>query len=253
MTGASNLPRPDVRGPDGARAIEARVEDLDWDCLHSELDARGFALPGKVLSERECAALVASYETDSLYRSRVIMKRHNFGLGEYRYFSYPLPDLIGRLRAAAYPFLAPLANRWAERMKQERRYPEDLAAFLADCHAQGQERPTPLILRYGPGDYNCLHQDLYGATSFPFQLAVLLNEPGKDYEGGEFILTEQRPRMQSRAEVVPLRQAEAVIFCVNERPVQGARGDYRVKMRHGVSRIRSGNRHTLGVIFHDAS
>ncbi len=239
--------------PNCAGTIEARIEGLDWDRLYGELDERGYALPGKILKGQECERLVEDYDRESIYRSRVVMKRHNFGLGEYRYFSYPLPDLIGRLRAAAYPFLVPLANRWAERMKRDLSYPEDLASFLADCHAQGQERPTPLILRYGAGDYNCLHQDLYGITSFPLQVAVLLNEPGRDFEGGEFILTEQRPRMQSRAEVVPLKRGEAVIFCVNERPVQGARGDYRVKMRHGVSRIRHGNRHTLGVIFHDAS
>lgn len=233
--------------------IEVRISDLDWDRIYSELNEHGYARAGKILHDRECEACIANYDEDLLYRSRVVMKRHNFGLGEYRYFSYPLPDLIDRLRAATYPFLAPLANRWAERMKQDWHYPDDLATFLADCHAQGQERPTPLILRYGAGDYNCLHQDLYGETSFPLQLAVLLNEPGRDFEGGEFILTEQRPRMQSRAEVVPLRQGEAVIFCVNERPVQGARGDYRVKMRHGVSRVRRGNRHTLGMIFHDAS
>lgn len=235
------------------QTIEARISGLDWQRLYRELDERGYALPGRLLDGEECETLIENYDRDSLYRSRVVMKRHNFGLGEYRYFSYPLPDLIGRMRAAAYPFLAPQANRWGERMKQEQRYPEDLPAFLAECHARGQERPTPLILKYGAGDYNCLHQDLYGETSFPLQLAVLLNEPGRDYEGGEFVLTEQRPRMQSRAEVVPLQQGEAAIFCVNERPVRGARGDYRVKMRHGVSPIRSGNRHTLGVIFHDAS
>ncbi len=244
---------PGVSEPTSNQTIEARISGLDWDRLNGELDARGYALAGNVLSDQECEALVENYDRDSIYRSRVEMKRHNFGLGEYRYFSYPLPDLVGRLRTAAYPFLAPLANRWGERMRQERRYPKDLATFLRECHARGQERPTPLILKYGAGDYNCLHQDLYGEMSFPLQLAVLLNEPGRDYTGGEFILTEQRPRMQSRAEVVPLRQGDAVVFCVNERPVQGARGDYRVKMRHGVSQIRSGNRHTLGVIFHDAS
>lgn len=236
-----------------AGEIEARISDLDWRTLGGELDARGYALTGKLLEAQDCRALFEAYDEDALYRSRVVMKRHNFGLGEYRYFSYPLPDLIGRLRAAAYPFLAPLANRWAERMKQDVRYPGDLESFLAACHAQGQVRPTPLILRYGSGDYNCLHQDLYGAASFPLQLAVLLNAPGRDFEGGEFVLTEQRPRMQSRVEVVPLMQGEAVIFAVNERPVQGARGDYRVKMRHGVSPVRRGTRHTLGVIFHDAA
>ncbi len=239
--------------PEPADSIESRISGLDWEGLYRELDERGYALAGKLLGGDECEGLVENYDKDSIYRSRVVMKRHNFGLGEYRYFAYPLPDLIGRMRAAAYPFLAPLANRWAARMKQEQRYPKELAAFLTECHALGQERPTPLILKYGAGDYNCLHQDLYGAMSFPLQLAVLLNAPGREFEGGEFLLTEQRPRMQSRAEVVPLRQGEAVIFCVNERPVQGARGDYRVKMRHGVSRVRGGERHTLGVIFHDAS
>ncbi|WP_322097370.1 2OG-Fe(II) oxygenase [Pelagibius sp. Alg239-R121] len=234
-------------------SVEARLAGLDWDSLHGDLDTRGYALTGPLLNAEECDRLIEDYDREELYRSRVIMKRHNFGLGEYRYFSYPLPELIVRLRATAYPYLVPLANRWAEQMKQEQRFPHKLERFLSDCHAQGQVRPTPLILRYGEGDYNCLHQDLYGATVFPMQLALLLSEPGVDFEGGEFVLTEQRPRMQSRAEVVPLRRGDAVIFSVNERPFAGTRGFYRVKMRHGVSRIRRGSRHTLGVIFHDAA
>lgn len=236
-----------------AEPVEARLAGLDWAQLYRDLENRGYALTGKLLTQDECRNLIRDYDEAAHYRSRVVMKRHNFGLGEYKYFSYPLPDLVGDFRSAAYPYLAPLANQWAERMRSEQRFPQDLLRFLSECHAQGQARPTPLILRYGEGDYNCLHQDLYGALSFPLQLAVLLSEPGLDFEGGEFILTEQRPRMQSRAEVVPLWRGEGVIFAVNERPVQGARGFYRVKMRHGVSRLRGGNRHTLGVIFHDAA
>lgn len=235
------------------RTIGARLAGLDWPRLHESLDGFGYALTGPLLTKDECDGLIDRYGEAERYRSRVVMKRHNFGLGEYKYFSYPLPDLIGELRHAAYPYLAPLANRWGEGMRLDRRFPEDLPAFLKQCHDDGQTRPTPLILRYGEGDYNCLHQDLYGALSFPIQLAVLLSEPGEDFTGGEFVLTEQRPRMQSRAEVVPLRRGDAVFFAVNERPVRGARGFYRVKMRHGVSRIRAGNRSTLGVIFHDAA
>lgn len=242
---------PATGGSEGT--IEARLAGLDWARLRAELDSLGYGLTGPLLSKDECDGLIGRYGETAPYRSRVVMKRHNFGLGEYKYFRYPLPDLIADLRCAAFPYLAPLANLWAERMKLERRFPEDLDAFLAACHEQGQTRPTPLILRYGEGDYNCLHQDLYGSLSFPLQLAVLLSEPGEDFAGGELVLSEQRPRMQSRAEVVPLRRGEAVIFAVNERPVQGARGYYRVKMRHGVSRIRAGSRHTLGVIFHDAA
>jgi hypothetical protein len=247
-----------VASTDVQGAVAARVAGLDWETIDRDLDQRGYALTGPLLNRLECAGLIADYERDELYRSRVFMKRHNFGLGEYRYFSAPLPHLVQSLRSAAYPHLAPLANRWAGRMKQDRRFPDDLETFLATCHEQGQTRPTPLILRYGEGDYNCLHQDLYGEIVFPLQLAVLLNDPGAeseggDFEGGEFVVTEQRPRMQSRAEVVPLRKGEAVIFAVNERPVQGTRGSYRVKVRHGVSRLRAGSRHSLGVIFHDAS
>ena len=244
---------PNPAGADSEKTIVTRLAGLDWTRLHESLDGFGYALTGPLLTKDECEELIDHYDQEERYRSRVIMKRHNFGLGEYKYFRYPLPDLISELRHEAYPYLAPLANGWADHMKSDRRFPEDLPAFLKQCHDRGQTRPTPLILRYGEGDYNCLHQDLYGEVSFPIQLAVLLSEPGEDFAGGEFVLTEQRPRMQSRAEVVPLRRGEGVFFAVNERPVAGARGFYRVKMRHGVSRLRAGHRHTLGVIFHDAA
>nr|WP_255326306.1 2OG-Fe(II) oxygenase [Sphingobium sp. EM0848] len=217
-----------------------------------ELDGFGCAILPKLLSAEQCRAMAALYPDESHFRSRVIMGRHGFGKGEYRYFRYPLPDLVGDLRTAIYPHLADLANRWNERMAAGQRYPADHAAYLAQCREAGQTRPTPLMLQYGPGDYNCLHQDLYGDLVFPIQIAILLSEPGEDFTGGEFILTEQRPRMQSRAEVVPLRQGDAVAFAVHNRPVQGTRGSYRVNMRHGVSRLRSGQRHTVGISFHDA-
>lgn len=206
----------------------------------------------QLLSPEECRAIAALYSDDRRFRSRVVMARHGFGKGEYRYFGYPLPDLIGALRTAIYPRLAALANHWNERMAIDQRYPLDHAAYLARCHEAGQTRPTPLLLQYGPGDYNCLHQDLYGEHIFPMQVAILLSAPGEDFTGGEFVLTEQRPRMQSRVEVVPLRQGDAVAFAVHHRPVQGTRGSYRVNMRHGVSRLRFGQRHTVGIIFHDA-
>jgi hypothetical protein len=220
--------------------------------LEAELDGQGCAVLEKLLSAEECRAFAALYPEERRFRSTVHMARHGFGKGEYRYFRYPLPDRLAELRAALYRRLAPIANRWNERMGIARRYPAEHGDYLAECHAAGQTRPTPLLLRYGPGDYNCLHQDLYGDLVFPLQVAILLSEPGTDFEGGEFVLTEQRPRMQSRAEVVPLRQGDGAAFAVNQRPMSGSRGDYRVTMRHGVSRIRSGQRHTLGIIFHDA-
>jgi hypothetical protein len=232
--------------------IGERIAGLDWTRIAAGLDTDGFAVTGVLLDEETCAALVASYQEQDLFRSRVVMARHGYGLGEYKYFAYPLPDVVSLLRTALYPRLAGIANRWHEAMRLETRFPAQHDAFLDSCHRAGQQRPTPLLLQYGTGDYNCLHQDLYGEHVFPLQVAFLLSKPGDDFEGGEFVLTEQRPRMQSRATVVPLRQGHAVIFAVNDRPVQGTRGFHRVKMRHGVSRIRSGSRHTLGIIFHDA-
>jgi uncharacterized protein len=234
------------------QAVVDRTLSLDWDRISGELDDQGSALLERVLSVDECQALASLYPDDSLFRSRVVMARHGFGRGEYQYFKYPLPEIIAELRTAIYPHLAPIANRWNSTMGMGVRYPESHVAFLNRCHDAGQLRPTPLLLQYGEGDYNCLHQDLYGEHVFPVQLTILLSEPGKEFTGGEFVLTEQRPRMQSRPEVVPLRQGDAVAFAVHHRPVQGARGAYRVNLRHGVSRVRSGRRHTLGIIFHDA-
>jgi hypothetical protein len=231
----------------------ARLSPFDWAGVAKDLDARGYAMLEALLSPPECTALATLYTDDERFRSRVVMARHGFGRGEYRYFSYPLPELVGRLRTAVYPLLAPIANRWNTSMGVDVRYPATHAEFIERCHAAGQQRPTPLLLRYGADDYNCLHQDLYGEHVFPLQMAVLLSEPGRDFDGGEFVLTEQRPRMQSRAEVVPLRQGDAVVFAVHQRPVQGTRGSYRVNLRHGVSRVRRGHRHTLGIIFHDAT
>ena len=233
--------------------LATRINALDWRGMAADLDRLGSATTGVVLSPDECAGLAARYDTEGRFRSRVVMSRHGFGQGEYRYFAYPLAEPVAGLRTAFYPHLAPIANRWEAAMGRETRFPAEHAAYLARCHAAGQTRPTPLLLRYGPGDYNCLHQDLYGDLVFPLQIAVLLNRPDTDFTGGEFVLTEQRPRMQSRVEVVPLRQGEGVIFAVNYRPQRGARGMYRVAMRHGVSQIRSGVRHTLGIIFHDAA
>ncbi|MDX8540931.1 2OG-Fe(II) oxygenase [Mesorhizobium abyssinicae] len=234
------------------RSAQARVADQDWRTLTGELNAHGCAVMPALLAPDECAEIAALYPREEHFRSHVVMARHGFGKGEYRYFRYPLPDLIEGLRTALYPRLATVANDWNEKMGVALRYPGDHAAFLKRCHDEGQTKPTPLLLQYGPGDFNCLHQDLYGALAFPLQVAVLLSEPGEDFEGGEFVLTEQRPRMQSRAEVVPLRRGDAVIFAVHNRPVQGTKGHYRVNLRHGVSRLRSGQRHTVGIIFHDA-
>jgi len=236
----------------GAEAA-SRVEAADWPAVFTDLDGQGWARLPKLLSQAECDAVACLYGAGEGFRSQVVMARHGFGRGEYRYFSYPLPPLVRGLRTALYPRLAPIANRWHERMGLAARFPAEHTAFLERCHAAGQTRPTPLLLQYGEGDYNCLHQDLYGEHVFPLQVAVLLSEPGRDFEGGEFVLTERRPRMQSRVAVVPLRQGDAVIFAVNSRPVRGARGDYRVNLRHGVSTVRAGHRHTLGVIFHDAA
>ncbi len=229
------------------------IATLDWARIGAELDAFGCATTGPLLDAAACADLAALYDREEGFRSRIVMARHGFGRGEYKYFANPLPDRVAALRTGFWPHLAPIANRWNEAMGLAPRFPADHAGFLARCHAAGQTRPTPLLLRYGAGDYNCLHQDLYGEHVFPLQVAVLLSAPGRDFTGGEFVLTEQRPRMQSRAEVVPLAQGEGVIFAVHHRPVQGTRGTYRVTLRHGVSRIRSGRRHTLGVIFHDAA
>ncbi|EHK54375.1 hypothetical protein MAXJ12_25438 [Mesorhizobium alhagi CCNWXJ12-2] len=231
----------------------SRVEAIDWSAVSADLDLQGWANMPKLLSARECDTVAGRYDIDEDFRSHIIMARHGFGRGEYKYFAYPLPSLVEELRTDLYPHLAPIANRWHETMGRDVRFPDDHAAFIARCHAAGQTRPTPLLLQYGKDDYNALHQDLYGEHVFPLQVAVLLSEPGEDFEGGEFVLTEQRPRMQSRAMVVPLRQGDAVVFAVNSRPVQGTRGSYRVKLRHGVSKLRSGHRHTLGIIFHDAS
>ncbi len=230
----------------------SRIQTLDWEWISRELDEHGNANLERILSVNECQAVAALYTHDSLFRSRVVMARHGFGRGEYKYFDYPLPEVVAEVRTAIYPRLAEIANRWNALMGLEVHYPETHSEFLKRCQDAGQLRPTPLLLQYGEGDYNCLHQDLYGEHVFPIQVTILLSEPGADFTGGEFILTEQRPRMQSRPEVVPLRQGDAVAFAVHHRPVQGKRGSYRVNMRHGVSRLRSGHRHTLGIIFHDA-
>ncbi|WP_242594758.1 2OG-Fe(II) oxygenase [Corallococcus exiguus] len=233
--------------------IAERVRAVDWEGTGRELDARGCAALEHLLTPDECEALALLYDVEDAFRSRVVMARHGFGRGEYKYFDHPLPEVVTELRTALYPCLAPIANRWNTAMGIDVRYPDVHADFLARCHEAGQVRPTPLLLRYGVDDYNCLHQDLYGEHVFPLQVAILLSEPGRDFTGGEFVLTEQRPRMQSRAEVIPLRQGDAVVFAVHHRPVQGTRGTYRVNLRHGVSRVRSGMRHTMGIIFHDAA
>ncbi len=234
------------------RAAVTTALDVDWGGIERDLDVAGSAVLANLIPPDECRALAALYPDDSLFRSGVVMSRHGFGRGEYKYFRYPLPELIADLRTAVYPHLAPIGNRWNEALGIPVAYPDEHADFLARCHAAGQEKPTPLMLQYEAGDFNCLHQDLYGEHVFPLQLAILLSEPGRDFTGGEFVMTEQRPRMQSRAEVVPLRQGDGVVFAVSHRPMQGTRGTYRVNLRHGVSRIRHGQRHTLGIIFHDA-
>jgi uncharacterized protein len=241
-----------ARNIDRPPTVADRVATIDWAQATADLDAQGCAVLKGLLSPAECTALAALYSDDKNFRSRIVMGRHSFGRGEYKYFAYPLPDLIAELRPVLYARLCGVANRWNETMGIDIRYPDRHEAFLKRCHDAGQTRPTPLLLQYGEGDYNCLHQDLYGEHVFPLQVAILLSEPGRDFEGGEFVLTEQRPRMQSRPEVVPLAQGDAVAFAVHHRPVQGTRGPYRVNLRHGVSRIRSGHRYTVGVIFHDA-
>jgi uncharacterized protein len=240
-------------GVAAASHIAARVKPVDWQRVAQNLDAQGSAMIEGLLTAAECDSVSTLYSIDELFRSRVVMGRHGFGRGEYKYFGYPLPGFVAGLRKAIYPRLAPIANRWHEAMGIDTRFPAKHAEFIERCHAAGQLRPTPLLLQYGPDDYNCLHQDLYGEHVFPLQVAILLSEPMRDFTGGEFVITEQRPRMQSRPEVVPLRQGDAVVFAVRHRPVQGTRGVYRVNMRHGVSRVRSGHRHTLGIIFHDAT
>jgi hypothetical protein len=238
--------------PAGFAEVGQRVDARDWQSIGADLDSFGCAVIEKLLGPEECAGIAALYPQEEHFRSHVIMARHGFGKGEYRYFRYPLPDLLGGLRTSLYAQLVQTANAWNERMGEAARYSATHEDYLSLCHAAGQLRPTPLLLQYGQGDFNALHQDLYGDLVFPIQVAILLSEPGRDFTGGEFVLTEQRPRMQSRAEVVPLRQGDAVAFAVHNRPVRGTKGNYRVNLRHGVSRIRSGRRHTLGLIFHDA-
>lgn len=235
-----------------AETIAERLSSIAWERVESDLNEYGGAVLEQLLTPDECESVTAMYPDDAAFRSRVVMARHGFGRGEYKYFRYPLPKLVEDARTHLYPRLAPIANRWNEALRIEVRYPAKHAEFLERCHGAGQRRPTPLLLQYGEGDYNCLHQDLYGEHVFPIQVAVLLSEPGLDFRGGDFVLAEQRPRMQSRVEVVPLWQGDAVAFAVHHRPVQGARGMYRVNLRHGVSRIRHGHRRTLGIIFHDA-
>ena len=242
---ASALDRPET-------VVAKGLETVEWAAVGRDLDAYGCAVLGRLLAPDACAAIAGSYDTDSLFRSSVVMARHGFGRGEYRYFAYPLPPVIAELRTGLYPPLAAIANRWGDALGGDLHYPPTHAAFIDRCARAGQSRPTPLLLRYGADDYNCLHQDVYGEHVFPLQVAFLLSQPGRDFTGGEFVLTEQRPRMQSRVEVVPLAQGDGVVFAVSSRPVRGTRGVYRVNMRHGVSRVRTGHRHTLGIIFHDA-
>jgi hypothetical protein len=263
MSAAGSGSRADARATCDARLaaiersapayLDARLAAIDWPLAATDLDAQGWALLQGLLARAECEALAALYASEALFRSRVVMERHGYGRGEYRYFDYPLPEPIAALRAGFYPRLAPIADRWSAALGSEIRYPAQHAEFVARCHAAGQRRPTPLLLRYGEGDFNCLHQDLYGEHVFPLQVAILLSEPARDFTGGEFVMTEQRPRMQSRPMVIPLHQGDALVFAVQQRPVQGTRGIYRVNLRHGVSRLRAGRRLTLGVIFHDAT
>jgi hypothetical protein len=234
-------------------SFESRIDSLPWDELTAGLERRGHATTGALLSAAECRDLVDRYDDPARFRSRVVMERHAFGRGEYKYFAYPMPPLVADLRQALYRHLAPLASRWNGALRYEGRFPATHDEYLGQCHAAGQTRPTPLMLKYGAEDFNCLHQDLYGPLVFPLQATILLSRPQRDFEGGEFLLVEQRPRVQARAEVVPLHQGEAVIFAVNHRPVPGARGFFRVNLRHGVSRIRSGERYALGIILHDAA
>jgi hypothetical protein len=247
LPGAATLHHP------GSQDTGAHHIGLDADELRRALEETGSALLPQLLPASLCTELRDMYECDPMFRSRVVMARHHYGRGEYKYFAAPLPPLIMQLRRELYAQLAPIANQWHERLQRAERFPSELAEFTDRCHRAGQTRPTPLLLRYTRNDYNCLHQDLYGAHVFPLQVAILLSQPGRDFTGGEFVLTEQRPRLQSRVEVLPLQQGDAAVFAVNERPIQGARGDARVRLRHGVSRIRQGERFTLGLIFHDAA
>ncbi|MEM7435820.1 MAG: 2OG-Fe(II) oxygenase [Myxococcota bacterium] len=238
--------------PPSAKEIATRVASIDWEGAHRELDDRGFATMGPLFGPEECAAVARTYE-DALFRKHIVMAKHGYGAGDYKYYSYPLPPFVQALRETIYPHLVDCANRWEADLGRPRRYPPTLSAFTAECHAANQARPTPLILRYEAGGYNRLHQDLYGDIHFPLQLAILLSRPRRDFTGGEFVLTEQRSRMQARPQVVPLDQGEAVAFAVHDRPIEGTRGPVRSRMRHGVSTVESGTRTTLGIIFHDAA
>lgn len=251
-TNAVDTPRTAVSATNST-TIQARVAAVDWTRVHVDLDAQGWAIVPKLLTRDEANFIAGLYDQEQGFRSHIIMGRHGFGRGEYKYFSYPLPPQIDALRTAAYRLLAPIANLWHERMRKEVRFPLEHAAFLERCHQAGQIRPTPLLLKYAPEDYNCLHRDLYGEHVFPMQIAILLDQPGEDFVGGEFVMTEQRPRMQTRAMVLPLNKGDAAIFAVNSRPMRGVRGDYQVQLNHGVSKLYSGKRHTVGVIFHDAA
>jgi hypothetical protein len=234
-------------------ALERRIDVLDWNALGESLTTHGYAVTPQILTSDECAAVVALYEDESRFRSHVLMERHRFGVGDYKYFAYPLPEIVIAARTHTYPPLARIANQWAEAFGEKHApYPADHAAFLKICHKAGQTRPTPLVLHYQAGGYNCLHQDLYGEVAFPLQMVFLLGQPGRDWQGGEFVLVEQQPRAQSKAEIVAAGQGQAIVFTTRYRPVKGSRGFYRVSLRHGVSRVRSGTRFTLGIIFHDA-